>query len=347
MSPNLIWKLSSADRTVGRLGGVGVSQLSPTLLLRPLARREAVLSSRIEGTATTLEQLTLFEARAGGPAPPDAVEVFNYHQALQHGLDPHRAVPMSLRLIRELHRILMHDVPRSDPTPGEFRREQNFIGVPGRPLEARFVPPPVPQMHACLDDFEKFLHASNTIPPLIRLAMIHYQFEAIHPFFDGNGRVGRLLLSLLLCEYQILPTPLLHLSAFFEANRERYYDALRRVSTHNDWEGWFDYFLDAVVAESQATMDRIHRINALRDTYHDQLRSAKQTALTARAVDEFFVLPITTATAIAKSLGITYRGAQKILGRLQRLGMVRLMSKERRRGRLYWAPDVLKAFEKG
>src|SRR5262249_33721413 len=162
------------------LSGIGASLLNPALLIQPLARREAVLSSRIEGTATTVKQLAMSEA-AGERVATDTPEVFNYHRALEHGLDPNRALPMSLRLIRDLPRILMDKVRRSDPTPGQFRRDQNFIGTPGRPLEARYVPPPIPQMMKCLADFETFLHTGTEIPPLIRLAMMHYQFEAIHP----------------------------------------------------------------------------------------------------------------------------------------------------------------------
>ena len=235
----LVNTLSDADRALGELAGLGRTLPNPQLLIAPFIRREAVLSSRIEGTQTDLTdlyayeagQLPLFAGLKMVPPESDVKEVTNYVRAMEYGLERLQTLPVSLRLIRELHGILMEGVRGDRATPGEFRRSQNWIGRPGCTLnEAEFVPPPVPEMHEALDAFEKYLHAGNTYPPLVRLAFIHYQFETIHPFLDGNGRIGRLLVTLLLVTWNLLPLPLLYLSAFFEQHRQAYYDLLRVVS---------------------------------------------------------------------------------------------------------------------
>ena len=243
LPPPLVWdqeltvSLSSADRAVGRLAGEGRRLANPHLLMRPFVRKEAVLSSRIEGTQATLGELLAAEAGAAvDRSPADLREVGNYVTALEYGLD---TLPLSLRLVREMHEHLMRGVRGDVATPGEFRRSQNWIGPPGCTLDnATYVPPPPPELMACLGGWERFLH-DETLPPLVHAALAHSQFEAIHPFLDGNGRVGRLLITLLLVNRGVLPSPLLYLSAYFDATREEYYARLLGVTEReNGRSGW-------------------------------------------------------------------------------------------------------------
>jgi len=224
-TPELVTVLSEADRALGELAGLGRSLPNPHLLIRPLVRREAVLSSRIEGTQASLSDLYAYEA-AQLPLfepPSDVREVYNCVHALEYGLERLRTLPLSLRLIREIHAQLMEGVRGEHQTPGEFRRSQNWVGPPGCTLnETTFVPPPLAEMHKALDAFERFLYAPSSLPPLVRLGLIHYQFEATHPFLDGNGRIGRLLITLLLCAWNLMPEPLLYMSAYFEAHCQTY-----------------------------------------------------------------------------------------------------------------------------
>lgn len=237
--------LSDADRALGRLAGIGQLLPNPHLLIAPYMRREAVLSSRIEGAQASLSDLLYFEA--GDKDPPksaDVQEVLNYVRAMQFGLSRLEQLPLSLRLLKEIHEILMEGVRGENRNPGEFRESQNWIGPPGCNLnEASFVPPPRTEMLKALDSWEKFLHEDKSVPPLIQCALMHYQFEAIHPFLDGNGRVGRLLITFFLCERGHLPQPLLYLSAFFERYRDEYYRRLLDVSTSGNWIEWIRYFL--------------------------------------------------------------------------------------------------------
>ena len=269
LPPKLAWTselvvtLSEADRALGELAGLGRSLPNPHLLIRPFVRREAVLSSRIEGTQSTLFDLYAYEAvqLSMFKPPPDVREVYNYVRALEHGMARLPTLPLSLRLIREIHAHLMEGVRGEHQTPGEFRRSQNWIGPPGCTLtDARFVPPPVPEMQESLHALETFLHASPTLPPLMRLGLIHYQFEAIHPFLDGNGRVGRLLITLLLCAWDLLSEPLLYLSAYFDAHRQDYYDLLLRVSQHGAWEDWLTFFLRGIATQAQDSVARAGRL---------------------------------------------------------------------------------------
>ena len=239
----LVSILSEAERNLSKLASLAGVLPTPHLLVQPFMRREAVISSRIEGTRASLSDLYTYETQLSFLEPTtDVQEVHNYVEALDYGLERLKTLPVSLRLIREIHARLMADVrgkhltPTVQNTVHEFRRSQNWIGPPGSTLEnAPYVPPPVDEMLQALDQFEKFIHAPSDLPPLARAGLVHYQFEAIHPFLDGNGRVGRLLVILLLCEWGLLPQPLLYLSAYFDANRQGYYDRLLRVSQRGDW----------------------------------------------------------------------------------------------------------------
>src|SRR5205814_96999 len=256
-TPQLVRALSDADRLTGRLAGEGGRLANPHLLIRPFVRREAVLSSRIEGTQATLGELLAAEAGAAvDRSPADLREVANYVTALEHGVKRLTTLPLSLRLTRELHAKLMTGVRGGHATPGEFRTSQNWIGAPGSTLSnATYVPPPPDMLMDCLSAWEKFLH-ERSLPVLVQAALMHVQFEAIHPFLDGNGRVGRLLITLFLVEREVLPTPLLYLSAFFEATRADYYGALQGVHERGEWEDWLVYFLNGVARQSEDALSR-------------------------------------------------------------------------------------------
>jgi Fic family protein len=304
-------------------------------------RREAVLSSRIEGTQASLSDLFLFEA-AGQPAKEtsDVREVSNYVTALREALAHIEKIPISLRLLRDMHRTLMHGARGDEVTPGEFRTSQNWIGFSGARLDdAIFVPPPVSQMNECLDAFEKFLHEPQTFPFLVWLALVHYQFEAIHPFRDGNGRIGRLLLVLLMCVHDALCQPLLYLSAYFEKHRTDYYDGLLAVSQRGDWERWIRFFLNAVEEQSKDAIRRATTLNALRDDFRHQLQSARSSALLLKTVDEMFRFPATTISVLANHLKVTYRSAQQIVDKLVAAGILSEATGQSR-NRIYFAPRI-------
>lgn len=346
-SPSLVTALSAADRALGELRGLGGTLANPHLLLRLLARREAVLSSRIEGTRASLDDLLAYEAAQSSFLEPgsDVREVHNYVRALEYGLERINTLPVSLRLIRELHARLMEGVRGDVWTPGEFRRSQNWIGPAGSTLEtAPYVPPPVADMLTALGALENFIHAPSDLPPLIRLGLIHYQFEAIHPFLDGNGRVGRLLVALLLSDWQLLPQPLLYLSAYFENNRRDYYDLLLAVSQRAAWEEWLLYFLEGVKQQSLDAVDRIGRLQALRSRCQAQFQTRRASARLLQAVDLFFAHPVLTARQVESALKINFPSAQRLIDQLVQAGMLREITGGRR-NRIYRADEILKILE--
>ena len=345
----LVNTLSDADRALGELAGLGRTLPNPQLLIAPFIRREAVLSSRIEGTQTDLTDLYAYEAGklplfAGlkmVPPESDVKEVTNYVRAMEYGLERLQTLPVSLRLIRELHGILMEGVRGDRATPGEFRRSQNWIGRPGCTLnEAEFVPPPVAEMNEALDAFEKYLHAGNTYPPLVRLAFIHYQFETIHPFLDGNGRIGRLLVTLLLVTWNLLPLPLLYLSAFFEQHRQPYYDLLRGVSEKGAWQEWVTFFLQGVAEQARDAGTRAKRLQDLQREWRERLFQARSSALLLLLVDSLFVTPVVTIPQTQRLLGITYRSAKANVEKLVHAGILR-QTGESSYGKMYLAPELL------
>jgi len=326
----LLRVLSAADRAIGELAGLGGMLPNPHLLVGPFIRREAVLSSRIEGTEADIEDLYEYEAegevdRREGAAVPsaDVREVLNYVCALEFGLRRREELPISLRLIRELHQQLMAGVRGSEAGPGEFRRIQNWIGPPGcRPSDARFVPPPVPQMREALDAFERYLHMDDDLPPLIRIGLIHYQFEAIHPFLDGNGRIGRLLITLLLVAWDVLPLPLLYLSAFFERHRQEYYDLLLQVSQEGAWSRWLSFFLHGVAEQSRLAIRQARQLQTLREDYRRRVMEAGRSALLVKLVDHLFHTPVVTVRKVERLLGVSYPAARKAVERLVAMGIL-------------------------
>lgn len=342
-TPELVGALSDADRALGELAGLGKSLLNPHLLIRPFVRREAVLSSRIEGTQASLADVYAFEAvqapSAAGPA--DVQEVVNYVAALEMGLQRLETLPISLRLIREIHARLMQGVRGDYHTPGEFRRSQNWIGPPGALLrDATYVPPPPAELMEALDAFERYLYAPDPLPPLARLGLIHYQFEAIHPFLDGNGRVGRLLITLLLCAWELLPQPLLYLSAFFERHRQTYYELLLAVSQRGAWEAWLAFFLRGVASQARDAIQRANRLQAQREAYREQLQAARAAARLLQVVDFLFVHPILTTRQVEAALALDFATAQRYVDQLVAAGLLREIT-GKARNRVYRADAVL------
>ncbi len=346
LSWELVQQNSEADRALSELAGVARTLPNPHLLIGPFMRREAVLSSMIEGTVASLSDLLCFEASGSSIAKPaDVREVANYVHALEYGLGRIKELPVSLRLIREMHERLMQGVRGEYMTPGEFRRSQNWIGPPGCLLkDAVFVPPPVDEMMETLGDLEKYLHMPSELPPLIRLALIHYQFEAIHPFLDGNGRLGRLLLTLLLCTEGLLSQPLLYLSAYFERYRRDYYNLLLGVSQSGRWYEWVMYFLRGVADQSQDAVRRSNRLLDLRQEYRQRLQSARSSALLLQLVDELFSYPAISISWAAKRLDVTPRAAQLNVDKLIAEGILAEMT-GRKRNRVFITPGIMKIIE--
>ena len=342
IGPATIRRLSAADFALGELKGVGQMLPNPQLLINPFLRREAVLSSRIEGTIASLDQLILFEVEPSRESQnPDVGEVANYVSAMELGLQRLTEFPVSLRLIRELHEKLLTGVSGQDRRPGEFRQTQNAIGQQGRPPEeARYIPPPVAQMTQALSDLELFIHQPSDLPFLVQLALVHYQFEAIHPFLDGNGRIGRLLLSLLLCEKGYLTQPLLYLSAFLEKHRDRYIDLLLRVSQEGDWAGWVDFFLEGVAEQSRDVVERSGLLLELRQQYRERAQTARASALPLQLVDELFSVPALTISMARQRLEVTYVSAQRSIERLVALGILEEVTGQQR-NRIYLAMEIM------
>lgn len=327
--------LERALLACGRLDGVTVPD--PDLFLYGYVRREAVLSSQIEGTQSSLADLMQYEADASTPVPfDDVTEVSRYVAALDHGLQRLRAgFPLSSRLIREMHGVLMHSGRGADKSPGEFRSSQNWIGG-SRPGNAVFVPPPPHEVAGCMSQLERFIHAEHDgLPVLVRTALAHAQFETIHPFLDGNGRIGRLLIVLMLVHAGVLSQPLLYVSLYLKRQRAEYYRLLDTVRTNGDWESWVEFFLDGVIIAAESAVESAHRLNAL---FQDD--TTRITALGSRSATpmRIFALlkarPVLTITDAAERIGISYPAAARTMEQLVRLGIVHETT-GRKRQRLY------------
>lgn len=341
---SIINALSESDRLLGQLAGDGAKLPNPHILMRPFLAKEAVLSSKIEGTQATLSDV--LAARAGAILESDVEdlkEVNNYIVALEYGIKRLSSFPLSLRLVRELHEKLMHKVRGYQATPGEFRKSQNWIGVPGCSLTtATYVPPSPDYLMECLNDLEKFFY-DTSLPPLIQIALIHYQFEAIHPFLDGNGRVGRLLIILFLIERKILPTPVLYLSAFFEATRQEYYARLLAVTKKGDWSGWIQYFLHGVARQSEDALSRSFRINQLLDNWRKQT-AGLSTPLPNQLIDHLASNPFITIKHTAESMDVSYTTIQRAIKKLEDRKIVHEVSGSKR-NRVYCAKEILAILE--
>lgn len=342
--------LAAAENALGRLAGTTAREFNPFLVASPLLRREAILSSRIEGTITTPEQLVLLEAEGDEPrrrSRPDAdtQEVLNYVRAMHRGVELLKSLPVSLRLIREVHGVLLTGVRGERERPGEFRQSQSWIrGTLDADISnARFIPPPPPDMRKALHDLESYLNRDQTPdrdPLLVQLALIHYQFEAIHPFRDGNGRIGRLLIPLLLVSHRRLDGPLLYLSAFFERNRDRYMDLLLRVSQLGDWVSWIDFFLRGVYESASEANEQALALLDLRQQYHRRVQKGRSSALLIRLIDELFQRPSITISQAAALLNVTGPAARNNVHRLVSEGILREVT-GRKRNQVFVADEIV------
>ena len=343
----LVSALSEAERELSRLATLADAFPFPRLLMQAFIRREAVLSSRIEGTRATLAELYTYESAQLSflESHDDVREVHNYVAALDYGLERLKRFPMSLRFIREIHEKLMQDVRGGNLTPGEFRRTQNWIGAAGSTLAtASYVPPPVDEMNLALSDLEKFIHTNTDIPTLARAAMIHYQFEAIHPFLDGNGRVGRLLMALLFAEWRILPQPLLNLSVYFERYRQEYYDHLLDVSQRGDWEAWLRFFLRGVSAQSQDSAARMERLKTIRAWYQPIVDADKNSNRMGAVMDFLFGRPIFNAKQLAEGVDMPFKTARQYIDKLVQAGIMHEVTGYAR-NQVYRADEVFTALD--
>ena len=325
MDKELTRLLSDADRALGRLDGAASILPNPDLFVAMYVRHEAVLSSQIEGTQSTLEDLLEFEADRNRPfQPKDIEEVVNYVAAMNHGLRRLETFPLSLRLLREVHGKLLKGVRGGKRQPGEFRTSQNWVGPPGSTLnDAQYVPPPPHEMREALNDLERFLHDRSTFPVLIHCGMAHAQFETIHPFLDGNGRVGRLLITLLLCEREVLQLPLLYLSYYLKAHRAQYYDRLMAIRHDGDWEGWLKFFLRGVFEVSQAATAVSRAIVDLREE-HRKLISEQFTGAAngLKLLDYLFEHPLVDVHGAKDHLGCSYPTANSLVAELRDAGII-------------------------
>lgn len=340
----LVLALSRADAALSELSGLGRQLPNPHLLISPYVRREAVLSSRIEGTKASLSDLLLDELDAGvsRSGDDDVREVRCYVTALEYGLKRLSTLPLSLRLVREIHARLMKGVRGEQATPGEFRRSQNWIGPSGStPAAASYVPPPPDHMDALLADWEQFLHTRDRFPDLIQCAIMHEQFQAIHPFLDGNGRVGRLLITLFLVERGRLSQPLLYLSAYIEAHRQDYYDLLQRVRTHGDWTAWLLFFITGVLDISTEAAGQARRLIDLREQSRGRLRDKAKALM---LLDELFVNPYMTVAKAERVLKVSNPTARQAVLLLERKGLLEEVS-GRQWGRLYLAKPIMNVLE--
>ncbi len=336
--------LSAAERALGRLDGSVLTLPHPDLFVSMYVRKEAVLSSQIEGTQSSLQDLLAAEARLFDRDLPDDVgEVINYVRAMNHGLGRLAALPVSVRLIREIHGELLRDVRGGRLQPGDLRTSQNWIGPGGSSLAtASFVPPPPHIVPDALNDLERFLHTADDLPPLVTNALAHGQFETIHPFLDGNGRVGRLLITFLLTERGVLHKPVLYLSHFFKQHRQDYYDHLQAVRTHGDWEGWLVFFLRGVIEVAGEAAETARRIL--------QLREEHRTAITAKlgraagnghkVLESLFDRPIMAVNDVRTLTGTTYAAANTLVSRLVDAGVLREITGHARNRRFQYAPYI-------
>jgi Fic family protein len=315
--------LARAGTALGRLDGVAATLPNPDLFVAMYVRREAVLSSQIEGTQSTLEDVLAYEIDPDRPnLPRDIDEVVNYIGAMKYGLARLDSLPLSLRLLREIHGRLMTGTRGGNKSPGEFRQSQNWIGGVRGLVDATFIPPPPHDMRAALGDLERFLHDSGGLDPLIVAALAHAQFETIHPFLDGNGRIGRLLITFLLCHEKVLQRPVLYLSHYLRQHRATYYDRLMAIRLAGDWEGWLRFFLTGVGDVAREAEQTARLIVQLREDIRQRAQAAKMSATGFRLLDHLFQRPFTNVNAARDHLGVSYVAANDLIGELCELGVL-------------------------
>lgn len=340
-TPDIARALSEADTALGRLDGIVGVVPDPDLFVGMYVRREAVLSSQIEGTQSSLGDLLQEELEPASEAVTDVQDIVKYVSAMNYGLKRLDSLPLSLRLIREIHEVLLRDGRGSTATPGEFRRTQNWIGPEGATLAtASFIPPSVPEMKKSLGDFESFLHGERELPTLIEVGLAHAQFETIHPFLDGNGRVGRLLITLLLVEREVLARPLLYLSHYFKLHRLEYYDRLTAVRREGDWEGWIRFFLAGVRETATEATRTAKRIFELREEHRQEILDQKlgQKALTL--LSELFRRPIVDVNLAAEIMSTSFATANGVVRKMEEIGILKETTGQKRFRKYRYEPYV-------
>ena len=315
----MIELLSRADRMLGRLDGVTETLPDPELFVAMYVRKEAVLSSQIEGTQASL--VDVFDGDQSREKREDIGDIVNYVGAMNYGLERLKEFPLSLRLLREIHKVLLSSGRGSKRSPGEFRTSQNWIGAPGCTLsEATFVPPSVPDMNEAMEELEIYLHNEDDLPPLIKIALVHAQFESIHPFLDGNGRMGRLLITFWLCQQEILSQPLLYISYFFKKNRQEYYDRLMVVRKTGDWEQWVKFFLRGIAETSEEAISTAKEILSLKKVCEDMI--VKSNNNYRQLLDLLFRLPVIDKQEVAEKLSVSQPTANRIVEQFCELGIL-------------------------
>lgn len=336
--------LSRADRELGRLDGAILTLPNPDLFVFMYVRKEAVLSSQIEGTQSSLQDLLAAEAQIlDAGLPRDVDDVVNYVRAMKHGLARLDELPVSVRLIREIHRELMQGTRGGRLAPGELRTSQNWIGPGGCSLgTATFVPPPPEFLPQAMGDLEMFLHREDDLPPLVRIALAHVQFESIHPFLDGNGRVGRLLISFLLTERRILHKPVLYLSHYLKHHRSRYYDLLQAVREQGAWEDWIAFFLRGVAETAAEATDTVRRILAMREQHRTLIgeKLGRASAGGYRVLESLYERPITTVSELQGIVGTTYAAVNTLVARMVDIGILAEVTGHVRNRRFRYEPYV-------
>ncbi len=326
----IIFLISEANRFIGRLDEVTDTLISPGYFVYMFARKEATLSSQIEGTRATFSDLIKAEAGMNKEVPDDVKEIENYVKATTYGFERLGSLPLSLRFIREIHGILMDGVRGDNKTPGEFRNSQNWIG--GYSINsATYIPPAVDYLNDCLDNFEKFLYSKDNLSPLIKAALIHSQFEMIHPFWDGNGRVGRLLIVFYLAANDILQKPTLYISKFIKKNQQAYYDCLYNIHAKGDYENWIKFFLTGVIETSKEAVDIARNISSLREEDLKKINALGRTAENALIVYEgLFDNPTVNIEQVAEKLDISVATSGRLLDKLCKIGILINLSNRKR-----------------
>lgn len=335
-----------AHRALGKLDGLARIIPNPEHFITMYVRKEALLSSQIEGTQASMVDLVISEVKGSGAIRPDIREVMNYIRSLEYGLKRVRELPFSLRLLREIHEILLEGVRGSNRSRGQFRTIQNWVGPPGCRIEdADFIPPPVPEMNQALDNFERYYH-EGIEEPLIKCGLLHAQLETIHPFLDGNGRMGRLLITFFLREQNILERPLLYLSYYFKKYRLGYYDALMAIRTRGDWEGWLKFFLRGVIEVAEQAMSTAQRIIQLETA--DARKIIELTKSNNAILVHKFLLrqPVISIPAVQRELNVTYLTARNLVQRFEECGMLKEITGQRR-DRLWVYDEYMKILAEG
>jgi Fic family protein len=341
--------LSRADQALGRLDAAADILPNPTLFVGMYVRKEAVLSSQIEGTQASLVDLLAHEAATPhGKLSPDVAEIINYIEAMNYGLGRLNELPLSSRLLREIHKELLKGVRGEQMTPGEFRRAQNWIGPAGCDLSnAIFIPPPPTEMERGMGELETFIHRDTPMPALVKIGLIHSQFETIHPFLDGNGRMGRLLITFFLCQQSILKRPLLYLSSFFKQHRDEYYTRLQAVRDAGEWEQWLRFFLTAVWQVSQEAADTARQILRMREEHRHMIQERVSGSVNGlELLDHLYQAPYLSVDSASTFLNVSYPTANSLISNLVQLGLLREVT-GRLRNRLFEYSQYVNLLQKG